>query len=107
MGKDTLLEQGKDLYELHGDVRCPHVQRWGPAHRNLRVLIEDICHFFVPMEQLAEVVGFEVPVTKAMIEILKVITEYDYRANAVTLKSLGLDGMDRDQIVEYVTTGRA
>jgi len=104
--RKTYEYQGNDLYELHGDVRCPHVQRWGPDHRNRRVLIEDLCNFFVPMEQLAEVGGVEVPITKAMLEILKVFAEYDYRSNGVTLKDLGLEGLDRDQIIEFATTGR-
>jgi len=102
----TYEYEGSDMYELHGDVRCPHVQRWGTDVRNRRVLIEDLCYFFVPMEQLAEVAGVEVPITKAMIEILKVFTEYDYRADGVTLKDLGLEGLDQGQIVEYMTTGR-
>ena len=38
-----------------------HEQRWGNDACNRLVLKEDLCYFFVPMEQLAEVVGIDVP----------------------------------------------
>jgi hypothetical protein len=55
---------------------------------------------------LAEVVGIDVPVTKAMTEILGVFTDFDYRAHGVTLKTLGLEGLSKKQILDDVTHGR-
>lgn len=101
----TYSYKGKNLYENYGDVTCPHVKRWTNDAGNRRVLREDICYFFIPMEQLAEVVGIDVPITKAMIDILQVFTDFDYRANGITLKDLGMQGMDKDQIIDYVTHG--
>jgi opine dehydrogenase len=98
--------EGKDLYEICGDVSRPHTQRWGNDAGNRRVLKEDLCYFFLPMEQLARVVGIDVPVTTAMIEILSVFTDYDYRANGLTLKKLGLEGLDKEQIIRLVTFGQ-
>lgn len=97
--------KGENLYENYDDVTCPHVKRWTNDAGNRRVLREDICYFFIPMEQLAEVVGIDVPITKAMIDILQVFTDFDYRANGITLKDLGMQGMDKDQIIDYVTHG--
>lgn len=97
--------KGENLYENYGDVTYPHVKRWTNDAGNRRVLREDICYFFIPMEQLAEVVGIDVPITKAMIDILQVFTDFDYRANGITLKDLGMQGMDKDQIIDYVTHG--
>jgi hypothetical protein len=58
------------------------------------------------MEQLAQLVGMDVPVTKAIIEVLKVFTDFDYRANGITLKDLGMGGLTtKDQIINYVTYG--
>lgn len=102
----TYEYEGTDLYELHGDVRCPHVQRWGSLERIKRVLVEDLCYSFVPMEALAEVAGLNVPVTTAMIQMLTVFTGFDYRGNGATLERLGLDGLDRDEIIDYVTYGQ-
>jgi hypothetical protein len=40
-----------------------------------------------------------------MTDLLAVFTGYDYRWNGVKLKDLGLDGMSRDQIIEFATNG--
>jgi len=97
---------GKDLYEIFGRVTCEHAKRWGTDAGNRRVLREDLCYFFVPMEQLAGFLGIEVPVTKAMIEILQIFTDFDYRKHGVTMKDLGMDGLTtKEQIIAYVTYG--
>ena len=96
---------GENLYEIYGNVTCDHVKRWGNDAGNRRVLREDLCYFFVPMEQLAGVVGVEVPVTKAMIEILRIFSDFDYRANGITLSDLGMEHLNRDQIIDFVTYG--
>jgi opine dehydrogenase len=101
----SYLYEGKDLYEICGNVSCPHTQRWSNDAGNRRVLKEDLSYFFQPMEQLAEVVRVDVPITTAMIDILSVFTDYDYRANGLTLKKLGLEGLDREQIIHFVTYG--
>lgn len=95
--------EGSDLYEMFADSE--HSQRWGRVEGIYRVLIEDLCYFFVPMESLAKMAGIEVPVTSAMIDIFKVYTGYDYRANGITLKDLGLDGMNKSQIIHLVNHG--
>ncbi len=97
--------EGENLYEMYGNVSCEHVKRWGNDAGNRRVLREDLCYFFVPMEQLADRVGIDVPVTKAMIEILTVFTDFDYRAHGITLKHLGMEGLNKNQIIDYVTYG--
>jgi len=97
--------QGDNLYELHGTARDPHAHKWNQIEEIERLLVEDICYSFIPMEGLAKVVGLQVPVTTAMVEILTVFTGYDYRANAVTMGDLGLDGLDREQIVDFATHG--
>jgi opine dehydrogenase len=100
--------RGQDLYEIFGSVTCEHAKRWDNDAGNRRVLREDLCYFFVPMEQLAEVLGINIPVTTAMIEILKIFTDFDYRSDGVTLKHLGMEGFTtKDEIVNYVTYGEA
>jgi opine dehydrogenase len=100
----TYQYQGDNLYEIFGKVTNEHAQRWGTDAGNRRVLQEDLCYFLVPMEQFADVLGIEVPVTKAIIEILKIFTDFDYRANGVTLKDLGMEGFtQKEQFINYVT----
>lgn len=95
--------KGKDLYELF--LNTEHSQRWGSVDGIYRVLIEDLCYFFVPMEHLAKMAGIEVPITTAMIDIFKVITGYDYRSNGVTLADMGIEGFSKQKILDYVTSG--
>jgi opine dehydrogenase len=97
---------GKNIYEIYGNVTCEHAQRWGNDAGNRRVLQEDLCYFFVPMEQLAEIVGLEVPVTKAMIEMLRIFADFDYRANGLTLRDLGMEGLNKSQVVDYLINGK-
>ena len=97
---------GKDFYEIFGSVKCEHSKRWGTDAGNRRVLHEDVCYFMVPMEQLAGFLGIDVPVTKAIIEILQIFADFDYRGNGVTLKELGMDGFTtEEQIMHFVTYG--
>ncbi len=103
--KRTYKYKGKNRYEIYGNVNNPHAQRWGNDAGNRRVLREDLCYFFVPMEQLAEVVGIDVPVTKAILEIMQIFADFDYRAHGITLKDLGMQGLNKKQIIDYVTYG--
>jgi opine dehydrogenase len=98
--------KGDNLYELHGSVQDPHLQKWNQIEEIERLLVEDICYSFIPMEELAQVVGLAVPVTTAMVEILATFTGYDFRANGVKLKDLGLEGLSRDQIIDFATFGK-
>ena len=99
------LYEGKNMYELHGSRA--REQKWNPIEELEQLLIEDICYWLVPSEGLAQVVGLDLPVTRAVTDILAPMTGYDYRANALSLKDLGLDGMTREQIIEFSVTGRA
>jgi len=103
---NTYKYEGRDFYEIFGHVTCEHAKRWGTDAGNRRVLQEDLCYFFVPMEQLARIAGVEVPVTKAIIEILQIFAEFDYRRHGITLKDLGMDRFTtKEQIINYVTNG--
>lgn len=101
------LYQGRDLYELCATYTDPHQQRWSTIEEAERLLVEDLCYSFIPMEQLAKVVGLSTPVTTAMIDILAVFTGFNYRAHGLDLNDLGLGGMSRDQILDFVTVGKS
>ncbi len=105
--RKTYDYEGNDLYEIFGNVTCEHAKRWGNDAGNRRVLQEDLCYFLVPMEQVAEVLKIDVPVTRAIIEIMQIFTEFEYRGNGITLKHLGMEGFaTKDQILEYVMYGK-
>jgi opine dehydrogenase len=97
--------KGQNLYELCANFSDPHQQRWSSIEEAERLLVEDLCYSFIPMEELGKVVGIPAPVTTAMIEILAAFTGFDYRASGITLKDLGLDGLSKQQIIDFVTYG--
>jgi opine dehydrogenase len=97
--------EGDNLYELHGSVKDPHLQKWNQIEEIERLLVEDLCYSFIPMEELAAVAGMQVPVTTGMLEILRVLSGYDYRAEGAGLKALGLAGLNREQIITFATDG--
>lgn len=101
--RETYRFVGENLQELYANSE--NGKRWGHIQGIYRVLEEDICYSLIPMEQFADVVGVKVPITTAMIEILQVFTGVDYRSKAITLKELGFDGMNKEEIMEYITHG--
>jgi hypothetical protein len=98
---------GDNFYEFYGPT-CEHAKRWGTDAGNRRVLQEDLCYFFVPMERIAKRLGVEVPVTTAMIEMLQIFAETDYRASGITLADLGLESCKTArEMLDYATYGEA
>lgn len=96
---------GKDFYEIYGNVNCEHSKRWERQEILRRLIEEDICYFYIPMEDLAKVAGVEVPVTRAITDILSVLAENDYRSKGLTLDDLGLQGMSKGEILEFLESG--
>jgi opine dehydrogenase len=97
--------KGENLYELTATYTDPHQQRWSGVEEAERLLVEDICYSFIPMEQLGKLVGVPTPVTTAMIDLTAVYSGFDYRARGVTLEHLGFGGMSREQILGFVASG--
>jgi len=87
--------------------KSPHSDRYSPMAALDRVLNEDIGYAFVPMVRLAEALGVEMPVTRAMVEVCGVMLERDYWQLGLSLDELGLDGMTASEIIRYVETGGA
>jgi opine dehydrogenase len=102
--RKTYLYEGEDFSEIFG--WSDHAKRWGTDAGNRRVLQEDLAYFMVPMERLAARLEIEVPVTRAIIEMIQIFAETDYRSGAVTLAELGLDECRTAQeMIEFVTHG--
>jgi hypothetical protein len=40
-----------------------------------------------------------------MIEMIRIFSDFDYRANGIKLEQLGMAGMNRDQILDYLNNG--
>ncbi len=104
----TIYElKGSDLYEQHGGPGDRHAEKWNRIEEIERLLVEDICYSFIPMEELALKAGLSTPVTTAMTDLSSVFTGYDYRAEGLTLEKLGFADMSIEQIIEFANCGHA
>ncbi|HEY3314975.1 MAG TPA: NAD/NADP octopine/nopaline dehydrogenase family protein [Bacillota bacterium] len=81
---------------------------WDTAPRNLRhrFLMEDIPYGMVPMEELGRLVGVRTPLTTAVIELACELLGEDLRVKARGLSYLGLAGLNKEQFMEVMKTGK-
>ena len=69
-----------------------------------RYFTEDVGFGLVLLTDLAKVVGVQTPVMDAIIQIVSVLLEQDYKKEAQrTLKSFGLDGLSKQELIEMVS----
>ena len=73
-----------------------------PKSPKERYISEDCPCGLVPTYWLGKVAGVECPVMESIIKIDNVYNDTNYFDKGVTLKTLGLEGMSRDEILEYV-----
>jgi len=72
-----------------------------------RYFHEDVGEGFVTWLALAEVAGIRLPLVEGMLTVAETITGQDYRSGqAERLARLGLDGLDREEILGYVHSGK-
>ena len=95
----------QDLYkEGHGSIGLTPI--CGPNDINSRYLTEDIPYGLVPWCAIAELVGVPMPLTNGFIDIINVVHERDWRKDGCGLDELGIEGMTKDSLLEYVRTGK-
>lgn len=85
------------------DIFAPLV---APNTLDHRYFHEDVGQGLITWLALAGVAGVRLPLVEALVTVAETITGQDYRgAQAERLARLGLDGLGRDQMLEYVLTG--
>ena len=70
-----------------------------------RYIAEDMGYGFVPMSQLGEKLDVAMPLMNALIDIASVMNQEDYRKTGRNLATLGLDKLNREQIINLVEKG--
>ena len=89
---------------MHGDVALTAIS--GPNDIWNRYLTEDCPNGLVPWVALAELCGVATPTMRAIITIYSHIHERDWWQVGRKLDRLGLDGMTKEQVLEFVKTGK-
>jgi opine dehydrogenase len=96
--------KGKDLAEALR--KSDHAEEWTSAAFMESVIREDILYFYVPLVEFAKLLGIPTPTTKSIVEVMGIMLGINYWEKGVTLKDLGLAGMNKERIIRYVTTGK-
>ncbi len=98
------LYEGDDLVQMLRS--SPHADWFATAAYLEQVGSEDIIYAFVPMVRLGEALGIDLPVTRAMVEVMGTMLGRDYWAEGLDLGAIGLEGLDLEGVRRYVMTGR-
>jgi opine dehydrogenase len=102
--KQSYLYSGADISEALRS--SPHAGWFATAAYLEQVCSEDIIYAYVPMVRLGDALGVDLPITRAMVDIMGVMLQRDYWAEGLTLEALGLAGLGREEINDFVMTGR-
>jgi opine dehydrogenase len=95
---------GQDLYARLRSVAA-YRAALAPPTLDHRYLTEDVPTGLVPLVELAGVAGVPTPVSRALVNVASALLGRDFRAEGRTAGSLGLAGMDVEQIKEFVKNG--
>lgn len=94
----------QQLYkEGHGAIELTPI--CGPNSIYDRYLTEDCPYGLVPWAAVGKALGVSTPVIDSCINIYNIIHEQNWNETGLTLEKLGLDGMSKEEIQEYVKTG--
>ncbi len=93
-----------------GETLCDRMRN-NPAYHDIkspstiftRQLIEDIPTGVLPIMELGKASGVETPLLQSMVRICEALLNMDLQSNGRSLKNLGLEGMDKDAILNYIT----
>ncbi len=71
-----------------------------------RYITEDLPYGLVPISELGDLVGASTPSIDSVIDIGSVIAETDFRKTGRTLDKLGIAGMSKTELLQYVSEGK-
>lgn len=98
--------------DTEGDTLCERMRN-NPAYHDIkspstiftRQLTEDIPTGVLPIMQLGKVAGVETPLLESMVHICEALLNMDLHTNGRSMKNLGLEGMNKEEILKFVTNG--
>lgn len=96
--------EGRDLADALR--KSDHVYWYASSEGIEQQLEEDVGFSYVPMAQLGDSMGIDLPITKAMIEVMGAIMGRNYWKTGIQLEKLGLAGLTVERIQKYVMSGQ-
>lgn len=98
--------------DTKGETLCERMKN-NPAYHNIkapgtiftRQLTEDIPTGVLPLMELGKAAGVEVPLLTSMVHVIEALLDMDFHVNGRSLKNLGLEGMSKNEILNFITNG--
>jgi len=94
---------GIEYWVPFADVVLPPIV--GPDSVEHRYFTEDIPVGAVVRYNLAKKLGVEIPITESLIRLGSVICKRDFLKEGISLKELGIEDLNKEQIIRYVRDG--
>jgi opine dehydrogenase len=85
--------------EANAKIRAPHALEH-------RYYTEDFGYGIVPLLEYAHIGGVDCPLAAALLELASVLLDRDLRTEGLNAERLGIDGLDRDDLLELVAGAR-
>lgn len=98
--KQTYNSEGYDLYECIQHTRA-YMGIKAPNKIRVRYVTEDVPMSLVPMIHLGRVAGIETPNMQLIVELASKLLRKNYWESGRTLKDMGLEGMNIQEIIEF------
>ena len=95
---------GVEYWVPYADTILPPIV--GPDSVEHRYFTEDIPVGTVIRYHLAKKFGVEVPIIESLIHLGSVTCEQDFLKEGISLKELGIDDLNKEQIIRYIREGR-
>ena len=96
---------GKDFYETVTHVPA-YQNHNAPPEINYRYITEDVPFIDVPAVQLGNALGIPVPMLTAVVHFANAMLGTDFWQSGRSLEKLGLAGLSKEQIIEFLETGK-
>ena len=100
--KESYQVEGKDLFEVLRNNRYYDGFHVGKHVMGYNIVQDGIGNGCVPMIEFGRLLGVPTPMLDSMTDLVMAMTGIDFRTHGRTLDRMGLKGMSRDQILEYV-----
>lgn len=85
----------------------PNARIKSPPSLDHRYVHEDVGYGLVPFSAFGRLAGVPTPTIDAFIQIASVATGIDYMRDGLTAEKMGIDGLSRDALINFVETGVA
>lgn len=97
--KEDSIRQAVKNTEAYKDLK-------GPKSLYVRYLLEDIPMGLIPLASMGKLLGIDTEYMDITIRMAELLLDLDLHKDARTAENLGLEGMNREEIIEFAKTGR-